>query len=459
MSPHDDDVGQALRRLVPEIDADDLPRTVLRRIRVRQVLMVSLTISLVLTVGLGGFIGFRTISDHAPRPLASTPAPRPSLSAASLPCTSAWTVTPGSLMAGDTVELLKSVAASSPSDVWAVGSRYAGGDQRPHPIVAHWDGSAWDASSGADLGGKNASLAAVASVAPDDVWAVGQYEVSRQGPLVEHWDGHTWSVSLIPDIGSGQRDIGRGLVAISAAGPNDIWTLGYYQPVVAGESVSRDVFGHWNGKAWSVVSSPQDESLTGTSAMQDISAAGPNDAWAVGGRIRGFSEAGTGAGALVQHWDGQGWTRTAPPEGDAPLLRVAALSDDSVWVVRGGGSFRSVGSYGSFTNGSQVLVWDGQTWNSSLREPRVEIAGITAIADNDVWVVGSDSAAGSPYIAHWDGSSWTRLPSGSESPRLSGGAPWLTSVTHADRAVVAVGSQYQPDAVPETRLWKCGPDA
>ena len=294
----------------------------------------------------------------------------------------------------------------------------------------------------------------MAALSPDDVWVVGRTEGNREEPLVEHWDGLAWGVVPIPAIG-GPANIGRGLVAISALCPVDVWALGYYQPGVGGESISRDVFEHWDGQRWSIVASPPPISGSGTTAMQDLAAAEPARAWAVGGMISGFGEAGAPSGALVEHWDGTTWAQAPAPTGAAPLLQVAAVGNE-VWAVRGGGSFRSVGSYGSTIEGSQVLQFDGVSWTTTLSQPNVAIADITAVSAADVWVVGTQGRA--PFLARWNGKAWVEPPlAGAGSTEGPPGTPYLDAVTHAGSAVVAVGSQYAYGFPPETRLWiLCG---
>jgi hypothetical protein len=62
--------------------------------------------------------------------------------------------------------------------------------------------------------------------------------------LVEHWDGISWTIVPTPNVGDGPN----ALNGIAAAGPNDIWSVGY-QSVVAG-SASATLVLHFDGASW-----------------------------------------------------------------------------------------------------------------------------------------------------------------------------------------------------------------
>src|SRR5947208_2221505 len=87
------------------------------------------------------------------------------------------------------------------------------------------------------------------------------------------------------------------------------------------------------------------------------------------------------------------WSSIASPNvgtGSNLLYRIAAVSANNVWAV---------GEYGN-GNGSSTLVehWNGKQW-SVLASPTVNgatentLAGVTAIAANNIWAVGSSTTA------------------------------------------------------------------
>jgi hypothetical protein len=83
---------------------------------------------------------------------------------------STWTVVP-SPDPGSANNELRSVRGTSPSDVWAVGS-YGDGNTGKS-LILHWDGSHWSQVPSPSLGVAD-GLNAVAASAPSNVWAVGR---------------------------------------------------------------------------------------------------------------------------------------------------------------------------------------------------------------------------------------------------------------------------------------------
>src|SRR5437868_2907408 len=88
-------------------------------------------------------------------------------------------------------------------------------------------------------------LQGVAAVSSSDVWAVGSSEADTNAPLhtlVEHWNGSAWSVVSSPNRGPDNNNL-TGVAALSA---NDVWAVG---------SDGKTLVEHWNGSAWSIVPS------------------------------------------------------------------------------------------------------------------------------------------------------------------------------------------------------------
>jgi plastocyanin len=138
-----------------------------------------------------------------------------------------WTSVPSPSLSPDTANLLLGVAAASPTSAWAVG--FANGTDRFDEIVLHWDGSAWTVADDAGVSGR---LLSVAAVAPDDVWAVGN--VDEGAELIEHWDGRQWSVIAGPPDG---MDV---LSGISALPGGRIHAVGHARPPREGISSTTE---------------------------------------------------------------------------------------------------------------------------------------------------------------------------------------------------------------------------
>src|SRR5205814_4966051 len=93
------------------------------------------------------------------------------------------------------------------------------------------------------------------------------------------------------------------------------------------------------------------------------------------------------------------------------LLAIGAVSSSDVWAV---------GERAVQHGDERTLIehWDGSRWGV-VSSPNVpgqsssELWGVTAIASDDAWAIGfslDDSAVGSTLAEHWDGTTWTRVP-------------------------------------------------
>jgi hypothetical protein len=158
---------------------------------------------------------------------------------------------------------LRSIAAVSPTDAWAVGS--AMDDQGNNAALAlHWDGDAWTHSA-MDLPAGHTQLMGVTAVSAHDVWAVGDNEGR---PLVMHWNGSGWRMLPQPRITDAQ------LAASAPDGRGGVWVAG--SRITDGGTVIRPLFLYWNGRRWSTGTSEEPE---GT--VHGLAASGAS-VWAVG---------------------------------------------------------------------------------------------------------------------------------------------------------------------------------
>ena len=164
-----------------------------------------------------------------------------------------------------------------------------------------------------------------------------------------------------------------------------------------------------------------------------VDVAGPDDVWAVGYMIGDGGE----LFALADHWDGEAWTAElvpSPPSEFRVLLDVAAAGPDDVWAV---GEWLQDEPYGPHP---LVVHWDGSSWSVvPTPDPGGGLQGVTAIAPDDVWAVGHDSTE-SNLTMHWNGSSWSVVPA----PRIGDRANFLTAVAgSATDDVWAVGFRFK----------------
>ena len=277
---------------------------------------------------------------------------------------SSWSIVP-SPSPGITSQL-RGVGGVAPDDFWAVG--VFAEETGFHPtltLTEHWDGAQWSVVPSPNVPGFFDQLNAVAAVATDDVWAVGEW--SLRDPLFLHWDGAGWTIVNPPP------DAGRQLAVVALAS-DDVWSAGEGR-----QSNNTTLFNHWDGTSWSTIPNPP---LTpGWETIRGLSALAPNDVWAAGSLFYEFCDESCYdfLSPTILHWDGARWQIASAPAGYfSQLSGIAAESSSSVW---------SVGYGGGYTLASH---WDGSRWTNA---PAIHLGagtvfeGVTTIA-GDTWAVG-----------------------------------------------------------------------
>ena len=314
----------------------------------------------------------------------------------------------------------------------------------PQLVIAHTAqagtcGTSWDIVASPNVG-EYSSLEDVAAISSSDAWAVGSSGGGSTGSsnLIEHWDGASWSVAAAPAVPNSW------LADASVVSGSDVWTVGrVYKPRA---SAFHTLTEHWNGSAWSVIKSPNRPDAG--NELAGVAAISSSDVWAVGetNETRALIEhwngarwsivkspnrlgtsldavsavsstnvwavgAAEGEGTLVEHWNGTKWSKVASPSQGvaAHLLGVSAISASNVWAVgwyapASGAQFKTL-----------IEHWNGTSW-SVVPSPNPSISvnilyDVSAVSSNDVWAVGYFS--GSTYktlVEHWNGSSWSVVP-------------------------------------------------
>src|SRR5438067_13841077 len=78
---------------------------------------------------------------------------------------------------------VRSVAAVSSKDVWAVGASLDSSTSPYHTLIEHWNGASWRVVPSPNVPSFNNVLSGVAAVSGKDVWAVGVSYPSRGEPI------------------------------------------------------------------------------------------------------------------------------------------------------------------------------------------------------------------------------------------------------------------------------------
>jgi hypothetical protein len=299
---------------------------------------------------------------------------------------------------------LSGAAVIGASDMWAVGDIDTGtfgcnpfqtvgtgsGGGPFQTLAEHFNGTSWSVVPTPAL--KDAALSGVAGAAGNNVWAVGdQAEGSSFNTLIEHWDGTSWTVVPGPKL---PKD--SALTGVTAPATNNAWAVGF-------TSGSTALVEHWDGTSWSIVSS---RAFTGVSISAGaVSADSSTDVWAMGFLATGS----TTAENVSLHWNGTSWSQIPAAHlrsgGVGPL---SALSPANVWAV-GTGPGAPTGGFSAHPT-AVIEHWDGTSW-SVVPSPNPNPSGnnslgaVAAVSANDVWAVGLQLQG--PFTEHWDGTSWS----------------------------------------------------
>jgi hypothetical protein len=196
--------------------------------------------------------------------------------------------------------------------------------------------------------------------------------------------------------------------------------------------------------AWNIVPNPK---VSPTSTLRAMAAVSSADVWAVG-----FFQATGGTRALTEQWNGTSWTvvpspaavgtslsgpngvaagsRRTPTPTPSPtpsssfsaLNGVAAISASDIWTVGNAGISGS-------TDLTLTEHWNGSSW-SVVPSPNAgtsfnTLLAVAADSTSDVWAVGSfqTTSGTQTLIEQWNGTAWTVIPSpnvGTGSNQLNG---------------------------------------
>jgi hypothetical protein len=294
---------------------------------------------------------------------------------------------------------LASVSAISATNAWAVGR------DDGSVLTEHWDGRKWSSvglpSGPCNVFESSCQFTSVSADSASDVIAVGDgilntYPTWTAAPLAYRWNGSAWQPMPLP---AGLPY--TALQQVKAFSPTDAWAVG----VGSSGSQTAATVTHWNGASWTQVATPFTTSLS--LSMNAVAGSSPNDIWAVG------QEQSSGyhnkvRHSVVLHYNGTSWAQVAAPD-TGGLIGVAAISSDA-WALSWDGN---------------VLHWDGTTW--TIKTKFIGGSAIAAVSSTDVWIAGV-YVNNTLSLARYNGSAWTTVtaPAGIGAP--TGGTALVSGV-------------------------------
>ena len=285
------------------------------------------------------------------------------------------------------------------------------------PLAVRWDGRSWALSMPQQTspGGTAAGLNAVSCSSASACAAVGftqvyDYEGPEDYELVERWNGSEWTVGRFSGAGD--------LRAVSCASARSCVAVGtaegsYGSPPAA-------ISARWDGKRWLAETIERRRGWYETS-LSRVSCSSASSCLAVGSFRSGsgcFDARGAGpctSGALVERWDGHGWTVESAPR----LSGARSVSVDQISCLSGTRCM-GIGTFTRSRNQSALFAarWTGSVWISRrIPKPRgaktVQVQGLSCTsASACTLVAGLTTKAGNAglFAGRSKGSRWEIQP-------------------------------------------------
>jgi hypothetical protein len=262
---------------------------------------------------------------------------------------------------------LNTVAFAPGGAAWAAGTT---GLSRDNTLILRWNGKDWTRVASPGTG----TILGLGFAASSNGWAVGS---NGSKTLILHWNGKTWNsspaVAAAPPPPATRYSTAGGLAGVAAASASSAWAVGH-----AGTGTSAKVLMlHWNGSRWSRVTSPS--VLTGAGELAAITVVSAKDAWAVG--YTGTFTTTASTRTLLLHWNGTAWSRVTTPAPVAGALSGVTATASRGWAVG------YVPNGHNFPK-SLALRLSGTTWSRGSISGGIELVGAAITGTNAAWAVG-----------------------------------------------------------------------
>ena len=252
--------------------------------------------------------------------------------------------------------------------------------------MLHWNGSKWSRVTSPSVLTGPGQLAAITVVSAKDAWAVGYTgtftTTASTRTLLLHWNGAAWSQVTSPAPVAGALS---GVTATASRG----WAVGY---VPNGHNFPNSLALRLSGATWSRVS------ISGGIELVGVAVTGTSAAWALG-----YNE----QGSELERWNGSKWTFEPSILPDDLYLMPAIAAGP-------GGTAFTVGVKQSLSSASPVPValrLTGSSWHSvTVHAPsNGQLNAVTFAPGGGAWTAGSTGK--STLVLRWTGAAWVRVAS------------------------------------------------
>jgi hypothetical protein len=236
-------------------------------------------------------------------------------------------------------------------------------------------------------------LSAITVVSAHDAWAVGSTGNASSGTthsLLLHWNGAAWSQVTSPvPVGNAALD------AVTATAKGG-WAVGYYYKAPGSAVDYFPLVFRLSGAKWSRVTTK----LGGNALFNGVAVTSASRTWATGsvvGQLDGF----------LARWNGSTWASASFP--------VAGQFHELTGIAAGpGGTAFAVGTDSSTSLVPLSMKWNGKSWQKvTVSAPSWSALNTVAFAPGGTaWAAGTTGLSReSTLILRWNGKAWTRVAS------------------------------------------------
>jgi hypothetical protein len=253
------------------------------------------------------------------------------------------------------------------------------------------------------------ALVGVAATPNCEEWAVGTADTETR---MLHVVGDKSAFVTSPNPGGDRHT--NSLEGVAATDSTNAWAVGDY---ATGKAL-RTLVLHWNGSVWSQVASPNPGGPKNAAGLIGVAAISASSAWAVGSYSNGKARQ-----TLILRGNTTSWAQVHSPSPgglthDSRLTSVAVVSARDAWAV---GYYQTAQAF----RRTLILHWNGKSW-SQMPSPDPGgsshgnlLFGVSATSARDAWAVGYDTTKSdaTTLVLHWNGQAWTKA----RSPNLATG--------------------------------------
>lgn len=182
----------------------------------------------------------------------------------------------------NTGDLLMGVKALSARNAWAVGAvtSNVAGPQRG--LILHWNGRKWSqVSATAVTKPASGGLRSITATSASNVWAAGcDCAGGPDGGVIGHWNGRGWAHQNTPF----QRKFGTVIDAVSASSRSSAFAVGSYcKSGCTTKPFYTELILRWTGSAWKTAATPTGHNVS----LLGVATVSASNAWAVGQTLNG----------------------------------------------------------------------------------------------------------------------------------------------------------------------------